>query len=201
MKVPYYKRLKIVVFFYFIFHINIAVGLSADETVYETTQEVLNRLRIEKDRLKAEPEYIQEIVRELIIPHLDFSTMAALTIGKNWDILNSDIQDCFSHGFKNLLVERYAYVLLSYRKQDISYQSALPIGERDYVSITQTLFRPEVKPSTIEYRMRPDDDHWKVVDLVIDEVSLIRNYRKMFNKEIKQQGLTDFIYSFEECQN
>lgn len=201
MKVPYYKRLNIVIFFYFVFYINIAVGLTADETVYETTQEVLNRLQIEKARLKAEPEYIQEIVRELIIPHLDFRTMAALTIGKNWDVLNSDIQDCFSHGFKNLLVERYAYVLLSYREQDINYQSALPIGERDYVSITQTLSRPEVKPSTIEYRMRPDGDHWKVVDLVIDEVSLIRNYRKMFNKEIKHQGLTEFIYSFEECQN
>lgn len=201
MKILHYKRLNIVIFFYFIFYINIAVGLTADETVYETTQEVLNRLQIEKDQIKTEPEYIQEIVRELIIPHLDFSTMSALTIGKNWTILNNNIQDCFSLGFKNLLVERYAYVLLSYRKQDINYQSAIPIGERDYVSITQTLSRPEVKPTTIEYRMRPDGDRWKVVDLVIDEVSLIRNYRKMFNKEIKHQGLTEFIYSFEECQN
>ncbi len=201
MKIPYYKRLKIVVFFHFIFYFNIAVGLTADDTVYETTQEVLSRLQIEKARLKTEPEYIQEIVHELIIPHLDFSTMSALTIGKNWTILNDNIQDCFSLGFKNLLVERYAYVLLSYRKQDINYQSAIPIGERDYVSITQTLSRPEVKPSTIEYRMRPDGDRWKVVDLVIDEVSLIRHYRKMFNQEIKHQGLTDFIYSFEECQN
>ncbi len=201
MKNPYYKLLKIAVFFYFTSYINIAVGLTADETVYETTQEIIDRLQIEKDRLKAEPEYIQEIVRELIVPHLDFSTMSALTMGKNWGILNDNIRECVSHGFKNLLVERYAYVLLSYRKQDINYQSAIPIGEENYVSIRQTLSRPEVKPSTIEYRMRPDGDRWKVVDLVIDEVSLIRNYRKMFNKDIKHQGLTDFIYSFDECKN
>ena len=47
--------------------------------------------------------------------------------------------------------------------------------------------------------MHPDGDSWKVADLLIDDVSLIRNYRKMFNKEIKQEGLVGFIKNFKEC--
>jgi phospholipid transport system substrate-binding protein len=195
-----FKPFKVVIFLYLTSYLNIAIGLTADEIVYETTQEIINQLETDRDRLKAEPEYIQEIVRELVIPHLDFNTMSALTMGHNWDILNDDIHHCFSHGFKNLLVERYADVLLGYRNQDIDYQPAKPIGEQGYVAVIQTLSRPEVKPSTIEYRMRPTENSWKVVDLVIDEVSLIRNYRKMFKKEIKNLGLTDFIFSFSECK-
>ncbi len=197
MKKSYYKNMQIIIFLYCISHISVAIGLTADEIVYETTQEVLNRLELDKERLQTEKKHIKVIVRELIMPHMDFKTMSAL--GDNWEILNGGKQACLSRGFKNLLVERYAHVLLSYRNHDIYYQTAKPIGEKDYVSVIQTLTRSETKSSTIEYRMHPDGDSWKVADLLIDDVSLIRNYRKMFNKEIKQEGLVGFIKNFKEC--
>lgn len=201
MNKPYYKNLQIFIFICLFSHISVAIGLTADEVVYETTQEVLNRLDIDKGRLQAEKKYIKVIVRELIMPHLDFDTMSALALGDNWDILNGGKQACLNRGFKNLLVERYAHVLLSYRGHDIDYQAAKPIGEKDYVSVTQTLTRPETKPSIIEYRMHPDGDSWKVADLLIDDISLIKNYRKIFHKEIKLNGLVDFIKSFKECSS
>jgi len=201
MNKPYYKNLKIVIFLCLVSHISIVFGLTADEIVYETTQEVLNRLEIDKDRLQTERKYIKVIVRELIMPHMDFNTMSALALGDNWEILNGGKKACLNRGFKNLLVERYADVLLSYRDHDIYYQTAKPIGKKDYVSVIQTLSRPEKKSSTIEYRMHPYGDSWKVADLLIDDVSLIRNYRKIFHKEIKQEGLVDFINSFRECSS
>ena len=176
-----------------------AHALSADDIVYNTTQEVLQRLEADKAILDSDPNHIKVIVRDLIVPHMDFDTMSALVIGKQWQTLEQEKKTCVSNGFRNLLVERYAYVLLAYRNQDISYQSAIPVGKKNYVSITQTLTRPDVKPLTIEYPMRPDGDSWKVVDLVIDNVSLIRSYRKMFGKKIKHQGIYGFTMSFSEC--
>jgi phospholipid transport system substrate-binding protein len=199
MNYVYKNFIKTILFAILTLQLNLAFALTADEIVYETTQEVLNQLETNKERLKKEPEYIQEIVRNIIVPHMDFETMSALTLGDRWQELDESAQICFSQGFKNLLVERYAYILLSYRNQDISYQSAKPIGEKDYVSIIQTLTRKNAKPLTLEYPMRPDLDDWKVVDLVVDDVSLIRNYRKMFNKEIKAQGFAGFIESFQKC--
>jgi phospholipid transport system substrate-binding protein len=194
-----FNQVKIVIAAFLLSYFNLAIGLTADEIVYETTQEVLHKLEINKARLKTEPEYIQVIVREIIVPHMDFNIMSALALGKHWNKLDDTERACFSNSFKNLLVERYAYILLSYRDQNIHYQPAKPIGEKDYVSIIQTLTRPDTKPLTLEYPMQPDNDNWKVVDLVVDDVSLIRNYRKIFNKEIKQQGFAGFIESFQEC--
>ena len=182
------------------FNINVAAAASADEIVFETTQEILNQLELNKERLQSEPDYIKTIVRDLIVPHMDFDTMSAITLGNSWKKLTTEEQTCFSVSFKNLLVERYAYILLSYRDQNIHYQSAEPIGEKGYVSIRQTLTRPEVKPLTLEYPMRPDSDTWKVVDLVVDDVSLLRNYRKMFNKEIKDAGFVEFLKNHQNCQ-
>jgi phospholipid transport system substrate-binding protein len=197
----YCNLLKIIAIVLLSFHIHTATALTADEIVYETTQEVINRIELDKDRLKAEPDHIQVIVRELIVPHMDFDTMSALALGEPWNKLNETEQACFSNSFKNLLIERYAYILLSYREQNIHYQSAKPIGEKNYVSIRQTLTRPNVKPLTLEYPMRPENDSWKVVDLVVDDVSLLRSYRKMFNIEIKQRGFETFIKDFQECHS
>lgn len=175
-------------------------ALTPDEVVRETTREVLNRLEMDKDRLAANPDYIKVIVRELIVPHMDFHTMTGLVLGNDWDILSHEVKDCFSKGFRNLLVERYSHILLSYRNQNINYQPAVAIGNKGYYSVTQTLTRPDRKPLTIGYPMRRDEDSWSVVDLVVDDVSLVRSYRLMFEKEIKQQGLADFIHSFQECK-
>lgn len=201
MNKAYCNQLKIITAALLLFYFNVAVGLTADNIVYETTQEVINQLESNKDRLKTEPEYIQVIARKIIVPHMDFDTMSALALGNHWKKLSEVEQACFSNAFKNLLVERYAYILLSYRNQNIHYQSAEPIGEKDYVAIKQTLTRPEAKPLTLKYPMRPENNTWKVVDLVVDDVSLLRSYRKMFNIEIKQRGFSEFIKTFKECNS
>lgn len=199
MKKTIFNTLKITICCMLITLINYAYALSSDEVVVATTQEVLNRLEIDRERLKNEPDYIKEIVQELIVPHMDFYTMAGLVLGKDWSVLSDVKKDCFSNGFRNLLVERYSHILLSYRDQDVSYQPATPIGLQGYVSVVQTLTRDDRKPLTIGYPMRPDGDSWSVVDLVVDHVSLVRSYRLMFEKEIKEKGLADFIHSFREC--
>ncbi|MCG8379851.1 MAG: ABC transporter substrate-binding protein [Proteobacteria bacterium] len=191
--------IQVLILVYMITISSYVVAESADQIVFDTTEEVLNRLQVDRNKLAKEPEYIKTIIRELIIPHMDFITMSELVLGNKWNELNQNKKECFSNGFKNLLVERYAYILLSYKQQNISYQSAKPIGEKGNVSIMQTLTREGVKPLVIEYPMRPDENSWKVIDLVIDDVSLIRNYRKMFNKEIKHTGLENFVGNFQEC--
>ena len=199
MNNPYLIPVKIVFLLYLVSSFNHVYALSPDEVVRETTREVLTRLEMDKDRLAADPDYIKVIVRELIIPHMDFRTMSSLVLGPEWDILSYEVKDCFSKGLRNLLVERYSHILLSYHNQNISYQPAESIGTQGYFSVSQTLTRPDRKPLTIGYPMRPDEDGWSVVDLVIDDVSLVRSYRMMFETEIKEQGLAEFLRSFHEC--
>ena len=200
MKKPYLIPLNAVIILVLAFSCNAVYAMTPDEVVKETTREVLNRLEMDKDRLNANPDYIKVIVRELIVPHMDFHTMTGLVLGKDWNILSDNVKNCFSKAFRNLLVERYSHILLSYHNQNISYQPAVPIGEKGYYSVTQTLTRPDRKPLTIRYPMRPDEDGWSMVDLVIDDVSLVRSYRMMFEQEIKEQGLADFIQGFQECK-
>jgi phospholipid transport system substrate-binding protein len=177
-----------------------ATTQTEEEVIRETTIAVLKQLNQNRERLKREPEYIQHVVNELIIPHFDFELMSRLVLGNYWQKFDQTQQNCFASGFRNLLVERYAYILLSYDDHEISYEPTIYIGNKGYRLVSQTISREGAKPLPIGYAMELNPDGWKVVDLIIDEISLIRSYSGMFQSWIHTQGRDYFIGNFSECR-
>lgn len=171
----------------------------AETVIRETTRKVLDRLNNERRKLEADPKYLQILVRELIIPQFDFDKMSRLVMGKRWHRMDQGSQACFIRGFSNVLVERYADILLSYDNQTVTYEPAKPFGEKGYIVIRQTISRTGASPLPIDFPMRGDGDNWKVVDIIVDGTSLIRNYRGIYQYEINRQGFENFIQSFPEC--
>lgn len=173
--------------------------VSPETVVRETTNEVLAWLDAEKTELATNPDRLKQLVRELIIPHFDFDTMSRLALGMYWKYLDENQRSCFNFTFRNILVERYAYILLSYDKQTIHYRPAQPIGRLGYMTVVQeiTLKNNDVIP--VEYPMRPLEDGWKVIDLIIDDISLVRSHRTAYQEEIKSDGLDVFLEENLDC--
>lgn len=171
----------------------------AEDTIRDTSQKVLQRLDNERNKLKLNPEYLQVLVRELIIPQFDFHKMSRLVLGKRWHKLDNRSQTCFSQGFSNVLMERYADILLSYDNQTITYEPAKPLDGKGYVSVRQTISRAGANPLPVDYPMQAEGNDWKVIDIIVDGASLVRNYRGIYQYEINRRGLDKFIQSFPEC--
>lgn len=195
------KLLQLLLVLLFLAQPVFAQGLSEENTIKETTRDVLEQLRQKRDKLQKEPELIQQVVKKLIVPHFDFELMSELVMGSYWQKFNEAERSCFKSGFRNLLVERYAYILLSYDDHNISYDPAEDIGEAGYRLVRQTISRDGANPLPIEYAMQQSGEEWKVVDLIIDGISLVRAHRGMFQSRIHTQGNDYFIQSFSECNN
>ncbi len=170
-----------------------------EDVVRSTTSAILDQLNQNRDRLKKEPQVIQQLVNGMLIPHFDFDRMGQLVLGTYWEDLDADAQACFIEGYRNLLVERYAYILLSYDNHSISYEPSREIGELGYRQVRQIISRAGGAPLPVDYAMEESGDSWKVVDLVIDGVSLVRNYRGMYQSQIHLHGLDYFISNFPGC--
>ena len=174
-------------------------ALTAEDAVKETTQEVLARLQADQDKLKSHPEHIETIVRELIVPHFDFEIMSRLVLYKYWLTISNSNKACFTTGFRNLLVGRYADIFLGYADKEIIYKPEDSVVEKGYVSVRQIISRPGIEPFYVDYPMRPEGNEWKVVDIVVDGVSMLKSYRATFKRDIQKQGLDSFIESYQEC--
>ena len=196
---PTMKLLSVALSLLLLFHQQDAGAAPPEDTIRDTSQKILARLDHERNKLKLNPEYLQVLVRELIIPQFDFRKMSRLVLGKRWHKLDNRSQFCFSQGFSNVLIERYADILLSYDNQTITYGPAKPLDGQGYVSVRQTISRAGASPLPIDYPMQAEGNDWKVIDIIVDGASLVRNYRGIYLYEINRRGLDNFIQSFPEC--
>ncbi len=163
------------------------------DLVRETSNQVLTKIRSKKQELNESPEKIYGLVNEIVVPHFDFNRMSRMVLGKHWRKANDTQKNAFIAQFRALLVRTYAIALLNYSDQAIKY---LPVhGE---TGASKVLVKTEVRssgapPIPINYRLHQKDGSWKVYDVIIDNISLVSNYRTGFSSQIRRSGLDRLI--------
>jgi len=166
----------------------------AQQLVVDTSQEIMKRLEKEETVVRAEGQRLYEIVEEMVLPHFDFTAMASWVLGKYWRQATPEQKSRFTEEFKMLLVRTYSNALLEAIGKQITY---LPLksnkADADEVTIRTEVEQKGGFPIPIDYKMHLKDGQWKVFDVVIDNISLVSNYRTSFAKQIKDEGIEKLI--------
>ncbi len=175
-----------------------SIGESAKQLIMETTDLVFSALRRDREIFREDPERVYTLVNDIILPHFDFPRMSRWVLGKHWKRATEEQRERFIEEFKTLLVNTYATALVQFTDQDVGY---LPM--RTKAGSKTVMVRTEVKqaggqPIPINYRMYRKDGVWKVVDVTIDGVSLVKNYRSTYSTEIRRSGLESLISQLAE---
>jgi phospholipid transport system substrate-binding protein len=166
---------------------------SPEEVVRSTTDDVIERVKVEREALRADPNRLRELVDETIVPHFDFPRMSQWVLGKYWNEAAQDAQAKFIEEFKRLLVRTYATALLEYSDQIITYYPAEASASGKMVTVKTEVGQSGATPIPIVYRMHVKDGNWKVFDVAVDGVSLVSTYRASFASEIRKGGLDTLI--------
>jgi len=167
---------------------------TAGEVVMSTADEVLARLSSEKEALDADPGMIYGLINEIVIPHFDFVSMSKWVLGKkSWKGASEGQREQFVAEFRTLLVRTYAKALLEYSNEAIEYLPEESNPNSNLVVIKTKIHQAGTNAVPIDYRMHVSGGEWKVVDLVVDGVSLVATYRGSFASEIKKNGLDALI--------
>jgi phospholipid transport system substrate-binding protein len=127
-------------------------------------------------------------VVEIVTPMFDFPLMAKLSLGrKYWPDLTQDKKDRFTELFVKRLRKSYLDRLTTYTDEKISYES--PVAVKKKIHIPTHLISKGKKISML-YKLYPSSNIWKIYDIEIQGVSIIRSYRSQF-REILQKGTFD----------
>jgi len=166
---------------------------TAEEIVKTTADQVIAKLKADREALKAKPELIYGLVDELIIPHFDFTSMSKWVLGQNWRKATAAQQDAFTVQFRTLLVRTYAKALLEYSDNEITYFPVQNNPDSNLVVVKTAVAQTGSNTIPINYSMHVKDGDWKVVDVAIDGISLVSTYRGSFATEIRTNGLDSLI--------
>lgn len=168
---------------------------SAAALVMQTADKMLVRLRAERDVVTKDQKRLNQMVDEIVLPHFDFDNMSASVLGKYWRTANADQRLRFREEFKTLLLRTYAKALVDNMDAKIEYEPVRAQANATDVTVRTSIPQKAGFPLPINYSMTLIKDAWKVYDVEIDAISLVKNYRTTFGKEVKESGLDHLIKS------
>jgi len=165
---------------------------AAAETAKEQLQGSMDRV-IEVLRTIRSPEDIERnrnSLREIILVRFDFAAMAKESLGTRWNDLKGKEEE-FVSVFTDFVEHSYMSTLGSYRGEKIVYDRDRSDGES--AEVDTRVVGGEGNPIKIEYKLHLTDGQWMVYDAVIDDVSLVGNYRSQFARILHRASLEELI--------
>ncbi|MHC8442024.1 MAG: MlaC/ttg2D family ABC transporter substrate-binding protein [Candidatus Eutrophobiaceae bacterium] len=164
----------------------------AMSVVRSSADALLENLQRDRDRYEKNPEEINNMVSELILPNFNFEFMSRFVLGESWRSVGLDQQQQFIEEFRDLMVRTYAVALLTFTNQKIEYIET-KLTKRNDLVIVLTKLIDDVTFFEVDYRMFNKGGSWQVVDVVVDGVSLMDTYRNTFKDRIKREGFDSLI--------
>ncbi len=173
--------------------LGMAESLAPDILVKNTANDVLEIIKKDKDIQSGDMKKITALAEEKILPHFDFDTMSKSVLGKNWREATKEQQAQFVNEFRTLLVRTYASALAKYRNQTIDYKPFRAQPGETRVTVKTLILQPGGPSLPVDYILKQVGEDWKVVDVSIEGVSLVTNYRGQFTNELKQTDMNGLI--------
>ncbi len=170
-----------------------ATPQSPQQVVQNTSAQMIEALRKNREILSQDPTRLHGLVNQIILPKFDFNLISRWVLGRSWQQATPEQRRQFAEEFQTLLVRTYSNALLEYVDEDFQ---VLP--PRGVVSGNEATVRTEVRPRTgqpiqINYSMYLRDGTWKIIDVIVEGVSLVTNYRSTFASQIRTSGLDAVI--------
>jgi phospholipid transport system substrate-binding protein len=135
---------------------------------------------------------------EAIYPRFDFAEMAKRSLGPHWVRLTPEEQREFVKIFTALMGRAYADNIESYTSQDVLYTRESE--DQNYAEVDTKIVTENRLPVSINYKLHSVGKEWKIYDLVIEDISVVNNYRSQFNRVIARSSFADLVRTMKEKQ-
>lgn len=131
---------------------------------------------------------IEAIAYELF----DFSTMSKLVLARNWRKLSAQQRTEFVREFKRHLSHTYGSRLDRYDQERVDVYGT-QVEPRGDVSVKTRIVGGQFDGAEISYRLRQQGEQWQIIDVVIEGVSLVSNYRSQFQEVLNTGTIDDLM--------
>ncbi len=169
----------------FVFPFHVIAG-PALENIEMHVRQVIEVLRDPSMKSASAEEAKKEKVILIINDIFDYTELSKRTLGRNWNILKSTQQNEFVDLFSRLLGDVYMDRILAYTNEEVDFIREAALSEEKVEVSSQIITGSKTIP--MNYRMMNKAGEWKVYDVVIEGVSLIKNYRSQFKEILSKKS-------------
>jgi phospholipid transport system substrate-binding protein len=159
----------------------------------DTVQKHVNQfLEILKNpELKEKPEEQKKELWDVALDLFDFTALSMRSLGRTWREMSDPQKKEFIDLFSKLLERTYMDKIREYNDEKVVFGSETMLS--DDKAEVQSKVVTQSKEIPIVYRLYKSSDKWKVYDVLIENVSMVKNYRTQFREYLAQNSIDDLL--------
>jgi len=188
------KNLLVAVISLFLFYQSAAADDKSDvEKLLKNNLDAVFTVLQKKD---LKPQAKNKEIVDIVTPMFDFELMARLSLGKkHWPGLSQDKKERFTELFIKRLKASYLNNFNLYTNEKVVYEPSVQVRKKVHA---QTYLVSKDKKISILYKLYKAENNWKIYDLEIQGVSIIRSYRSQFSSILKSGTIDDLLLKLED---
>ena len=149
------------------------------------------RFADEEQAIKANPNLLKDIVREELMPYINYKYSAFKVIGKHLKKTTDAERRAFVPVFREYLVTSYAQVFTLYDNQEVEFAPAKSFKDKKIVAVNTIVLMSGRDDIDVSFKVRKNrkTNEWKAFDMVAEGVSLLDSKQAELSSIIRQKGL------------
>ena len=156
------------------------------DTVKSRINQVLAVLKDPALKSDSAKELKKKQLRAIFDNTFDYTELSRATLSRYWDKFSPEQQKEFMLLYKNLLEKVYMDEILSYKDQQIAFGKERSLGENRVEVDTKLISQKTETP--INFRLVSKSGQWWVYDFVIENISVVANYRSQFGRILTKES-------------
>jgi phospholipid transport system substrate-binding protein len=177
--------------------LSVTAGVATDQ-IRATVDKALLVLKDPSLKPPAKTKDRRDQLKQVLFTRFDFTEMAKRALGANWRRRTPHEQEEFVRLFSDLLERAYAETIESYTDEKILY-----VGERldgSYADVNSKIVTRKGEEFSINYRAHLIGSEWRVYDVVVENISMVNNFRSQFNRVISSSSYEELVRRLKDKQ-
>ena len=160
------------------------------EAMKTTIDEVLRIVRDQDLKRKDKVDERRHLLEKVVEARFDYAEMSRRALGAPWNQLTDQQKQEFVDLFRTLLTNSYADKIETYSGEGVQYLNERT--EKEYAEVRTKVLSGKTE-IPLDYRLINKAEDWRVYDVVVDNISLVNNYRGQFTKILRASSYSDLV--------
>jgi phospholipid transport system substrate-binding protein len=163
------------------------------ELVESVSNQILQEISENRALYVESSKALHEVVSAIILPHFDFEKMSKLVMVRYWRKMDAEQRSRFEKEFRGLMVRIYSKALLEYEDEEIKYLPTRVNKKRDRIIVRTKIIQSSGGTLAMDYHLQLSGEVWKIFDIRVEGISLLKSYKDRFGREAKVKGVDAVI--------
>jgi phospholipid transport system substrate-binding protein len=129
----------------------------------------------------------------LLADGFDMGYLARIVLGRPYRELSDEQRTEYQQLFREFVLKTYSARLSNYAGEELVVLRSVRVGNGEDIQVSTEIRRKGEPPLRIDWRLRPQDGGYKIIDVVVEQVSLVVTQRGEFQSIVAQQGINGLL--------